>query len=90
MMLELEPKLADRLKQHRVRAELTDDDTALFRRVPISRRYFTKSRTNVLVKRPAEGLPFVICVDADLAYLGADRKLARVFEGAPQRRGGKY
>jgi ATP-dependent Clp protease ATP-binding subunit ClpA len=86
-MLELEPALAERLRHHRIRIELPDGDTVLIRRVPINKRYYTKPRTNVLVKRPAEGLPFIVCVDADLAYLGKDRKLVNAFSGAVQRQG---
>ena len=86
-MLELEPALAERLKHHRIRVELPDGDTVLIRRIPINRRYFTKPHTNALVKRPAEGLPFIVCVDADLDYLGKDRKLVNAFSGAVQRQG---
>lgn len=41
----------------------------------------------MLVKRPYAGLPFLICVDQDLTYCGADRDLARTFNSGDCRQG---
>jgi ATP-dependent Clp protease ATP-binding subunit ClpA len=75
------------LKQLKVRIDKPDDDTMLLRNVPADSRCFSKPQTNVLVKRPRAGLPFLVCVDEDLDYVGPDRDLARVFAMADRRQG---
>jgi ATP-dependent Clp protease ATP-binding subunit ClpB len=74
------------LKQLKVRID-NHDDTMLLRNVPADSRCFSKPQTNVLVKRPRAGLPFLVCVDEDLDYVGPDRELARVFAAADRREG---
>lgn len=55
-----------------VRVETPDSDTVLLRNVPTNPRFYNKPATNVLVKRPATGVPLLLFVDDDLEYLGAD------------------
>jgi ATP-dependent Clp protease ATP-binding subunit ClpA len=86
-MAGLEPGLKARLKQLKVRIDNPDDDTLLLRDVPADARCFSKPRTSVLVKRPRAGLPFLVCVDEDLEYVGPDRELARAFAAADRRQG---
>jgi hypothetical protein len=86
-MAGLEPGLKARLKQLKVRIDKPDDDTLLLRNVPADSRRFSKPRTSLLVKRPRAGLPFLVCVDEDLEYLGPDRELARVFAAANRQQG---
>jgi ATP-dependent Clp protease ATP-binding subunit ClpA len=86
-MYGLEPGLKARLKQLKVRIDNLDDDTLLLRNVPADSRCFNKPHTSVLVKRPRAGLPFLVCVDEDLKYVGQDRELTRVF-AAPDRKEG--
>ena len=86
-MAGLEPGLKARLKQLKVRIDKPDGDTLLLRNVPADSRCFSKSRTSLLVKRPRAGLPFLVCVDEDLEYLGPDRELARVFAAAGRQQG---
>jgi hypothetical protein len=86
-MIELEKNLAKRLRDLRVRVETPDGDTVLLRDVPVSEGFFNKPRTNLLVKRPREGMPFVVFVDEDLKYLGSDPQLARAFAGATAEQG---
>jgi len=86
-MFELSNKTAERLKAKGVGIDVHDRDTVVFRNVPLKKRYFNKARTNLLVKRPRAGLPFVICVDEDLEYVGRDGTLARAFSGAFEREG---
>ena len=86
-MLELERKLARKLDVLRVRIDVPDEDTAVFRNVPTHRRLFNKGSTNVLVKRAARGLPFLVCVDEDLEYLGNDPTLSRAFASANRQSG---
>jgi ATP-dependent Clp protease ATP-binding subunit ClpA len=83
----LEAGLKARLKQLKVRVDKPDDNTLLLRNVPADSRRFSKSRTSLLVKRPRAGLPFLVCVDEDLDYLGPDRELARVFAAADRQQG---
>jgi len=78
-MLSLERSLTDRLRRERVRIEVPDANTACFRGVPANPRYFSKPATNLLVKRPDAALPFVVCVDEDLAYQGDNEEVARAF-----------
>jgi ATP-dependent Clp protease ATP-binding subunit ClpA len=82
-----EPGLKARLKQLRVRIDRTDEDTLLLRNVPADARCFSKPQTSVLVKRPRAGLPFLVCVDEDLEYVGPDRELARLFAAADRQQG---
>jgi len=83
-MLELKRALAARLQDMRVRIEIPDANTVLFRSIPLSPSFFNKVRANLLIKRQQEGMPFLVCVDADLAYRGADPTLSRAFAG-PQK-----
>jgi hypothetical protein len=83
----LERSLRDRLREHSVRIEIPDTNTACFRGVPANPRFFNKPTTNVLVKRPHQGLPFVVCVDEDLEYRGADNGVAGAFAKGRLERG---
>jgi len=88
-VLELGRQLSQELTAARVRVEVPDRDTVLFRNVPTdgAGRHFNKPQTNLLVKRAREGLPFLVCVDEDLTYLGEDPALARAFAAGPARQG---
>ncbi len=86
-MVGLEPGLKARLKQLKIRIDNADDDTLLLRNVPADSRCFSKPLTSILVKRPRAGLPFLVCVDEDLEYVGPDRELARVFAAADRQQG---
>ncbi len=84
---ELDPELESRLKQMRLRLETPDEDTLSVKHVPANQQCFNKARTNLLIKRPAQGQPCFLCVDEDLFYTGADQALSRVFASAPTRQG---
>jgi AAA lid domain-containing protein len=86
-MLELQQPLVNRLKQMRVHVDLPDGDTVVLRNVPVHPSSFTKSHTNLLVKRAHPGAPFVLGVDEDLDYRGADADLLRAFAGGVRRQG---
>jgi ATP-dependent Clp protease ATP-binding subunit ClpA len=86
-MLELKRTLATRLKELGVRIDVPDGDTVLFRDVPINERFYNKARTNLLVKRPQAGMPFMVCVDEDLEYSGGSAELARAFAGSVKQQG---
>ncbi len=86
-MLELGRALATRLRELRVRIDVPDGDTVLYRNVPANSRYFNKARTDLLLKRPAPDMPFLVCVDEDLEYTGADARLNRVFRAGVRRNG---
>lgn len=80
-------ELESRLKQMRVHMDAPDADTLLLRNVPANNRFFNKARTNVLIKRPREGMPYLVCVDEDLAYTGTDSALARAFVAGHRQQG---
>lgn len=86
-MAGLEAGLKARLKQLKVRIDNPDDDTLLLRNVPTDSRCFSKAQTSVLVKRPRAGLPFLMCVDEDLEYVGPDSGIARTFAAAGRQQG---
>src|SRR2546425_12245567 len=86
-LLSLERSLTNRLRQHSVRIEVPDTNTACFRNVPANARFFNKPTTNLLVKRPDAQLPFVVCVDEDLQYHGNDGRMARAFAEGRRERG---
>lgn len=75
----LTAELETRLKTNRVHVDVPDGDTLLLRNVPASDRFFSKDRTNLLIKRPRPGLPFLVFVDEDLRYTGDDPALVRAF-----------
>jgi len=85
--LALDKRLVRRLRRAKVRIEVPDENSALFRGVPTDPRCFNKAATNLLVQRPQPGMPFVICVDDDLEYEGADRDLTRAFVAGPRQKG---
>ncbi|HSB09189.1 MAG TPA: AAA family ATPase [Blastocatellia bacterium] len=86
-MARVEQELEKRLKQLRVRVDVPDGDTVLLRNVPANGRFFSKSRTNLLIKRPRQGLPYLICVDEDLDYTGTDSEMTRAFVGGHKQQG---
>lgn len=86
-MFELERELEKRLKQSRVRIDTADADTLFLRNVPARKSCFNKSRTNLLIKRPCAGLPFLVCVDEDLEYTGTNHEVLRAFSGAHRQQG---
>jgi ATP-dependent Clp protease ATP-binding subunit ClpA len=84
----IEPALEAKLRRLRLRVERTADDTLVVKGVPLDRLRFSKGRTNLLVKRVAEGLPCAVCVDDDLEYTGAaDPALASAFAAARRQQG---
>jgi hypothetical protein len=83
----IEPALEAKLKRMHLRAELPDQDTLTVKRVPANQDSFSKSRTNLLIKRSTEGMPCVVCVDEDLEYLGTDQSLAQAFAAGPTQQG---
>src|SRR5881296_3085854 len=83
----VEQELEERLKQLRVHVVVPDGDTVLLRNVPANDRFFNKPRTNLLIKRPREGMPYLICVDEDLDYTGTDAALCRVFVAGHKQQG---
>jgi hypothetical protein len=86
-VLELERNLAKKLDALQVRIDAPDEDTAIFRNVPAHRGFFNKGATNVLIKRATRGMPFLVCVDEDLQYLGKDPALARAFASVTRQSG---
>lgn len=86
-MVVVEQELEERLKQLRVHVDVPDGDTVLLRNVPANDRFFNKPRTNLLIKRPREGMPYLICVDEDLDYTGTDSALARAFVAGHKQQG---
>jgi len=86
-MIELEQGLTKRLKELRVRVDTPDGDTLFLRNVPANEERFNKSRTNLLIKRPHAGQPFIVCVDEDLEYTGTDSALIHAFTAAHRQQG---
>ena len=86
-MLGVEQELDEKLRQLRVHVDVPDGDTVLLRNVPANDRFFNKPRTNLLIKRPREGMPYLICVDEDLDYTGTDSALARAFVAGHKQQG---
>jgi hypothetical protein len=86
-MLELGRALATRLQELGVRVDVLDGDTVILRDVPADARFFNKTHTNLLLKRPAGHMPFVACVDEDLEYTGPDPSLDQAFRTGIRRGG---
>jgi ATP-dependent Clp protease ATP-binding subunit ClpA len=86
-MASLKPALRKRLRGLRVRIDAADGDSVLLRGVPADPLVFNKPCTNLLITRPGPGLPFLVCVDEDLAYQGGDAGVARAFAMAVRRQG---
>ena len=85
--LEIDRGLMARLDALGVRIDVADDNTIALRNVPANSARFTKARTNLLMQRPRAGLPFIVGVDEDLEYVGADQAVARMFAAAQRQRG---
>jgi ATP-dependent Clp protease ATP-binding subunit ClpA len=83
----IEPALEAKLKRMRLRLELPDQDTLTVKSVPANHRSFSKSKTNLLIRRSTAGMPCVVCVDEDLDYIGTDRALAQAFAAGPTQQG---
>jgi ATP-dependent Clp protease ATP-binding subunit ClpA len=83
----LEAALEAKLKRLHLRLELAGQGTLVLKNVPADHRSFSKARTNLLIKRPTESLPCVVCVDEDLEYTGTDPALAGAFAAGPTQQG---
>ena len=83
----VEQELEERLRHLRVHVDVPDGDTVLLRNVPANDRFFNKPRTNLLIRRPREGMPYLICVDEDLDYTGTDPAMARAFVAGHKQQG---
>jgi ATP-dependent Clp protease ATP-binding subunit ClpA len=83
----LDPSLEAKLKRMRLWPEFSDANTVKLRNVPASERWFSKVRTNLLVKRSVGAMPSIVCVDDDLEYTGKDRLLSQAFAMAPMQEG---
>jgi hypothetical protein len=86
-MVDPHSPLGERLRAHRVRMRHDGPDTLILQNVPANARYFNKPGTNLMVKRARASLPFVIAVDADLAYSGPDDVLTRAFAAGTTQQG---
>jgi hypothetical protein len=86
-MLDPDSPLGEKLRAHRVRMRTDGPDTLILHNVPANPRYFNKPGTNVMVKRARASLPFLIAVDADLAYSGPDPALCRAFAAGTTQQG---
>ena len=67
--------------------DVRDTNTVLLRHVPVHAATFSKARTNLLLKRPAPGMPFLALVDEDLKYVGGDESIKGVFAPGPAEKG---
>jgi ATP-dependent Clp protease ATP-binding subunit ClpA len=79
--------LGARLRQQRVQVRASDPETLVLRNVPANAQFFNKARTNLIVKRPGRGMPYLIGVDEDLQYTGQDALLAKAFAGGTRQQG---
>lgn len=86
-MFDVAQALQARLMELRVSVDMPDGDTVLLQNVPPNKRFFNKERINLLIKRPREGMPYLICVDEDLDYTGSDLNLSRAFVAGQRQRG---
>ena len=86
-MLEIDGALVRELAERQVRIDVPDPNTVRLRSVPTYPQHFNHETTNVLVKRPRAGLPFLILVDADLRYTGPNAAVARAFGSGLSREG---
>jgi hypothetical protein len=62
-----------------VRIDVPDMNTVVLRQVPVRGEVFNKPMTNLLVKRPAPGMPFLTLVDENLTYVGDDPAVKTAF-----------
>jgi len=85
--LDSESPVGVRLKACRVRIRVEDAGTIVLRGVPTNRNYFSKAGTNLMVKQAKSRQPYLIAVDEDLLYTGADPVLARAFAGGTTQQG---
>ena len=86
-MLDPHSPLGEKLASRRVRVRADGEDTLVLQNVPANTRYFNKTGTNLMVKRARSGRPFLIAVDADLAYSGPDPALTRAFAAGTTQQG---
>ncbi|NIA13575.1 MAG: hypothetical protein GWP08_05795 [Nitrospiraceae bacterium] len=86
-MMQLERTLENRLTALDINFESRDPNTLVLNAVPVNTRFFNKERTNILVRRLGPAMPFLVCVDEDLKYVGADPALTRTFATGVQRQG---
>lgn len=84
---DLDPALEAKLRSSHLRLEAPDQDTFVLKNVPANRLYFSKARTNLLIKRFDESMPCLVCVDENLDYSGHDPDLLRAFAASPRKNG---
>jgi ATP-dependent Clp protease ATP-binding subunit ClpA len=86
-MVDLQKPIAARLKQLRIHIDHPDEATAILRNVPTHPGAFSKTHTNLLVKRAPPSAVLVLGVDEDLEYRGEDADLVKAFAGGVRRQG---
>lgn len=86
-MIDEASPLGARLRQQRVQVRASDPETIVLRNVPANAQFFNKARTNLIVRRPGQGMPYLIGVDEDLQYTGQDVTLAKAFAGGTTQQG---
>jgi len=87
MMVELARNTVKTLESMNVRIDVRDRDMLILHRLPVNADFYSKDTTNLLLKRARQSMPFMICVDEDLAYTGEDRRIVRLFARGVTRRG---
>lgn len=83
----LDPAVEAKLKRLHLRLDLSEPDTLVLKNVPANHRYFSKARSNLLIKRFNESMPWVVCVDENLIYTGSNAALAHTFGAATLQNG---
>jgi ATP-dependent Clp protease ATP-binding subunit ClpA len=78
----LGPAVEAKLKRLHLRLDMADPDTLVLKNVPANHHCFSKARTNLLIKRFNESMPWVVCVDENLNYRGGDAALTHTFGAA--------
>ncbi len=78
-MLTLNPTLTRRFAELSVRLENPDRNTVVLRAVPTNAGCFNQPSTQLAVKRPSQGQPYLVAVDEDLRYTGSDARIGQVF-----------
>ncbi|MFQ6115345.1 MAG: hypothetical protein ACE5NG_14900, partial [bacterium] len=79
-MIQVEPKLLERLIGQGIGVEPIDEETLILKAVPVHPNFFNKEKTNVLVRHFKHVNKYLICVDDDLEFMGEDRHFWRIFK----------
>ena len=76
----IDPKLLEKLIISGIGIEPTDNETLIFKSVPVHPKYFNKEKTNILIRFHKRFKQYMVFVDENLEFTGKRHELSNRFK----------